>query len=59
MKFDGSSEEKMVALEGEMRYLALSVASKDSLKPITNQQLSISHNKVVQTSDSAPITQND
>lgn len=33
VKFDGSSEENIVALDGEIKYLAFSVASKDSLKP--------------------------
>lgn len=37
VKFDGSSEEKMVALEGEMRYLALRVASRASLKPVRHR----------------------
>ena len=32
-KFDGSSEVKMVALEGEIRYLALIVAKRASLNP--------------------------
>ena len=33
VKLEGSSDEKIVALDGEMRYLAFSVANKDSLKP--------------------------
>lgn len=33
VKFEGSSEVKIVALEGEMRYLAFRVAIRASLKP--------------------------
>ncbi len=33
VKLEGSSDEKMVALDGEMRYLAFKVASNDSLNP--------------------------
>ncbi len=33
VKLDGNSEVKMVALEGEMRYLLLSLATKASLQP--------------------------
>ncbi len=33
VKFDGSSEVKMVALEGEMRYFAFRVVIRASLKP--------------------------
>ncbi len=32
-RFDGSSEVKIVAEDGEMRYLALRVARRASLKP--------------------------
>ena len=32
-KFDGSSEVKIVALDGEMRYFAFNVAMSASLKP--------------------------
>lgn len=35
VKFEGSSEEKIVALDGEIRYLAFNVANNDSLKPGT------------------------
>jgi hypothetical protein len=34
-RFDGSSDVKMVAEEGDIRYLVLSVASKASLNPET------------------------
>ena len=34
VKLDGSSEVKMVALEGDMRYLEFSVPTKASLKPV-------------------------
>ena len=37
VKFEGSSDENMVALEGEMRYLAFKVASKASLNPVTDE----------------------
>lgn len=33
VKFEGSSEVKIVALGGEMRYLAFRVAARASLKP--------------------------
>ena len=33
VKLDGSSEVKMVALEGDIRYLEFSVPIKASLKP--------------------------
>lgn len=33
-RFEGSSEMKMVALEGEMRYLAVRVERRASLKPV-------------------------
>ncbi len=34
VKLDGSSEVKMVALEGDMRYLEFRVPIKASLKPM-------------------------
>ena len=34
VKLDGSSEVKMVALEGEMRYLEFKVVISASLKPV-------------------------
>jgi len=39
VKLEGSSDEKIVALEGEMRYRAFSVAIKASLKPSKSCQL--------------------
>lgn len=33
-KFEGSSEVKIVAEEGEMRYLAIRVAMRASLNPV-------------------------
>ena len=33
VKLEGSSDEKMVALDGDMRYLAIKVASNASLNP--------------------------
>ena len=33
VKLEGSSDEKMVALDGDIRYLAVNVASKASLNP--------------------------
>ena len=36
VKFDGNSEVKIVALEGEMRYFMFSVARRASLKPVSN-----------------------
>lgn len=38
VKLEGSSDEKIVALDGDMRYLAVKVASNASLNPAhTNQ----------------------
>ena len=34
VKLEGSSEENIVALDGEMRYLAFKVASRASLNPV-------------------------
>ena len=39
VKFEGNSEEKMVALEGEIRYRAFKVAINASLKPSRAGQL--------------------
>lgn len=37
-RFEGSSEMNMVALEGEMRYLAVRVERRASLKPILSEK---------------------
>ena len=39
-KLEGSSEVKIVALEGEMRYFAVSVAMRASLKPVHHHRIS-------------------
>lgn len=37
-RFEGSSEMNMVALEGEMRYLAVRVERRASLKPVLSEK---------------------
>ena len=40
-RFDGSSDVKMVAEDGDIRYLVFSVASKASLNPKKSQHISL------------------